>query len=94
MQRSKESAVEYLTTLTDRDEMLGLLQHKSVLDNRKTLLHSAAQAAALDQVRTILDLAGQTMRSSLLNIRDARKRYPIQLAKNNEVQESPSAKFN
>ena len=88
MQRNQESAVEYLKTLTNTEEISELLQHRSSLDHSKTLLHLAAQSGSLNSVKAILDLSGQTMRSSLLNIRDGRRRYPIQLAKNTEVSES------
>ena len=88
MQRNQGSAVEYLETLTNTEEMFTLLQHRSTLDHSKTLLHLAAQSGSLNSVKTILDLSGQTMRSSLLNIRDGRRRYPIQLAKNTEVGKS------
>ena len=88
MQRNQESAVEYLKTLTNTEEISELLQHRSSLDHSKTLLHLAAQSGSLNSVKAILDLSGQTMRSSLLNIRDGRRRYPIQLAKNTEVSKS------
>lgn len=85
MKRSIQQAVTYMTTLSDRSEVEILLQHKSGIYHNRTILHLAAQAGDMELVTKILNIAGHEMRSTLLDHRDDRKKYPVNLTKNAEV---------